>query len=216
MAAPSRTKKVGFAGRLSRLSRGVGPRFSIRELYACQRPVIYRAAACLSIVLGLLAGPCFGAITSSVIVFDRPEPNGQRWVCERHTDHLGRVEEVIYMAAAGTNAATAMTARVAQIEAAAKERELQANLANALSDDAPDPKILYSTKVEFGSVLREAFRVSKGRDTMRLGWYVSSFGLTDVQTKNLFGLNDAQLTAFKAKLVTWTANYNAMQAEAGQ
>ena len=167
-------------------------------------------------LVAMLSGSSSAAINASVIVSDNVQADGRRYIRERHTDAAGQVVEIVYLAASDTNAASVMAGRVALIDALLKQNELDRNLANALSDSAPAPTIVYSTKLEFGAVLREAFKQSKGRDTVRLGWYISQFNLTDNQLKSLFSLSDAQLAIFKPKLITWTAEYNAMQAEVGE
>jgi hypothetical protein len=98
------------------------------------------------------------SITNSQIVEDRTQADGRRWVRERHTDHVGKQHEIAYLAESGTNANTAMTNRVAQIEANSKATEILANLANALSDDEPAPTFDYSTSQELASAIRELFK----------------------------------------------------------
>lgn len=164
----------------------------------------------------LLAAPAYATIVSSEIVSDSPQADGRRWVTERHVDHVGAVHVVTYMAEAATNVQTIMAARVPALEAGAKQAELRANLANALSDDTPAPTTNYSTNAEFSALLRETFRHSKGRDALRLGWYVESFDLTNAQLRNLFGIQAGQEAALNAKLDAMAAAYESMIAQAGE
>lgn len=156
------------------------------------------------------------SIVSSQIVEDRAQADGRRAIRERHTDHIGRHQEVTYLAESGANATTTMNNRVAQIEAHSKATEILANLNNALSDDTPAPTFDYSTQQEFSSALRELFKLSRGRDALRLGWYVESFNLTNNQLANLFGITAGQATTLQTKLDNMAAAYEAMLAEVGQ
>ena len=72
-------------------------------------------------------------ITSSEIVEDRTQRDGRRMVQERHTDHVGRVEDVFYVAEAGADVEAAMLARVPVLEQQAIDRELAANEAEVLA-----------------------------------------------------------------------------------
>jgi hypothetical protein len=74
-------------------------------------------------------------IVSSQIVEDRLQSDGRRHVRERHTDNLGRVQDVVYMAESGANVTTAMNARVADLNAALIAAELAANAAEVMGDD---------------------------------------------------------------------------------
>ncbi len=69
------------------------------------------------------------SIVSSTYVEDHAQADGRHYVTETHTDHLGNKYVVEYLAAVGTNYATVMTARAAQIEADLAEQEAAALLA---------------------------------------------------------------------------------------
>ena len=156
------------------------------------------------------------SIISSTIIEDSVQKDGRRWICERHVDHISEIFEIRYMAGAGTNINDIMTSRIVLLESESKRQELENNLANALSNDSPAPTTKYSTNAEFAALLREKFKISKGRDALRLGWYVESFNLTNNQLANLFGITVGQAATFQTKLDNMAASYEAMQLEVGE
>lgn len=73
------------------------------------------------------------AIITSEIVEDRVQCDGRRMVQERHVDHLGRVNDVFYMATASEDVYAFMLARVPMLEQQAIDRELDLNEAEVLA-----------------------------------------------------------------------------------
>ena len=74
-------------------------------------------------------------IATSQIIEDHAQADGRRHVRERHTDQLGGVHEVAYMAEVGANTSTIMAARVASLDAQLQSSELAANVSEALGED---------------------------------------------------------------------------------
>ena len=74
-------------------------------------------------------------IVLSEIVEDSVQADGRRYVRERHTDNLGRVQFVVYLAEAGANASATMTARVLDLDAALVAAELAANANEVLGGE---------------------------------------------------------------------------------
>lgn len=73
-------------------------------------------------------------IVNSTIIEDRAQVDGRRFVRERHTDNLGAIQEVSYLAEAGADVNAAMTARVATLDAQAKAKEISDNLQQSMGD----------------------------------------------------------------------------------
>ena len=68
-------------------------------------------------------------IFSSRIAEDARQVDGRRWVREQHTDHVGVVHEVVYMAEVGqivslSTSATRINVQLTETEIAANEAEI--------------------------------------------------------------------------------------------
>jgi len=68
-------------------------------------------------------------IISSRIAEDSRQIDGRRWVREQHTDHVGVVHEIVYMAEVGqvvdlAASATRLDVRLTEAEIAANEAEV--------------------------------------------------------------------------------------------
>ena len=74
------------------------------------------------------------SITQSIIVEDSPQADSRRYVRERHTDNIGVVHEVLYLAEQGADASLMLPIRAAQIVTQLEEAENAANEAEALGD----------------------------------------------------------------------------------
>lgn len=130
-------------------------------------------------------------ITASIIVEDRAQADGRRWVRERHTDHVGGQHFVSYLAEPESNATATMTARVASIEAQLKQAEINANLAKALNGETNTFTFQHSTANENLAALRELFRNSTKWELVTLAHVLHHQGLTNNQIDNLFGTSNA-------------------------
>lgn len=155
------------------------------------------------------------AISSSIIIEDSAQPDGRRWIRERHTDHLGATHDVVYMAESATNASEVMSNRVASILSQLKQAEINANMAKALNGELTFI-FNHSTVAENRTVLRELFMVSTKWELTTLAWVIHELSLSDTQLKNLFGVNDAQLPALKTKLLNQHDRYEDILAEVAQ
>ena len=74
-------------------------------------------------------------ITSSTIVSDATQVDGRRRVLERHTDHVGGIHDVSYLASAGDDVSLMLPIRAALIEDQLAAAEIAANLEEALGDE---------------------------------------------------------------------------------
>lgn len=156
------------------------------------------------------------SIVSSTIIEDRPQIDGRRHICERHTDHTGRVHDIRYMAATADNVNTFMANRVATLESQLANGELNDNEARATEGPFVAPTLVHCTAGQVRTRIRELFRVATAWQVCRLAWYIQRLGLTDNQLKAVFGVNDAQLVGLKAKLTSLEAKYNDVSDEVGQ
>ena len=72
-------------------------------------------------------------IISSRIAEDSRQIDGRRWVREQHTDQMGVVHEIVYMAEAGQ--VVDLAASAARLETQLTEAEITANEADVLGAD---------------------------------------------------------------------------------
>jgi len=154
-------------------------------------------------------------IITSEITSDSTDLSGRRYINVRAPDHVGAMFRATCLVRNQTPAEV-LAEMVTRFEADAKQAELDANLANAQNDEAPSPTFNWCTRLEFGAVLREAYRDARGKVAARLAWYVAQFGLTDAQLRNLFGVTAAQLPALKTRIAALAAKYMDLQDEVGE
>jgi len=72
-------------------------------------------------------------IVVSRLAEDSRQIDGRRWVREQHTDHVGVIHEVVYMAEVGQ--VVDLVASAGRIEAQLVEAEIAANEAEILSEE---------------------------------------------------------------------------------
>jgi hypothetical protein len=155
------------------------------------------------------------AIVSSAIAEDAIQRDGRRWLREHHTDHLGIVHVIAYLAAAGHDAAAALLARVAAIEAKLRDAEIAANIASVTTEGRfAEVTLVHSTVAQNRAALREAYRVATRVEAIMIGDYLNS--LTNAQLQSAFGLTSAQVTSLRTnKLAPAAANADAIRATTG-
>lgn len=74
-------------------------------------------------------------IVSSIITEDAAQIDGRRRIAERHSDHIGGIHEVLYIAESGADASLMLPIRAALIEGQLTAAEIEANIAEALGDE---------------------------------------------------------------------------------
>ena len=156
------------------------------------------------------------AIVLSEIVDDAPQIDGRRHVRERHTDHVGGLHYVTYLAEAETDAAAVMAGRVAQIEEQLRQAEINANMAKCLNAELDTYTFFHSTADDSLLAIRELFKTATKWELLTLGWVINEKGLSDNKLKALFGVDDAGLVTLKAKLANIAARYEEALALVGQ
>lgn len=141
------------------------------------------------------------SIISSVIAADDAQSDGRRWILENHTDNLGVIYLVSYLANNGFDAAAALTARIATLEASIIFGEITTNVANVKSDGSLAViTFLYSTAGQNIAALRAAYLQSTKQEAIMIGDFLSS--LTDTQLKNIFNMTATQVTTLRANKLT--------------
>lgn len=78
----------------------------------------------------------------------------------------------------------------------------------------------YATLSQLGAAFREKYRNSSREECARLAkWLLARIAdgtFTDTQVRNFFGLNTTQYNALKTKMTNLVANWDAVQAAAGE
>jgi hypothetical protein len=156
------------------------------------------------------------SIVSSALTQELAQKDGRFWVEERHTDNLGLIWPVRYLAAIGTNVNALLTSRAVQIAADLVAAEIASNIAAVLSNGSLATIVLnYSTIAANRSALRAAYATATRTDAIMIGDFLSS--LTDVQLQNLFGLTAGQVTTLRTNKLTPAASAAAsIRAATGQ
>jgi hypothetical protein len=138
------------------------------------------------------------SIVSSIIVEDHAQVDGRRSVRERHTDHLGAVEDVSYLAEVGADVATAMTTRVAILEARAAETEMTRNIAFIVAGEYEKVTANYITVADARATIRALYQTENGEIIGRLAGFLLT--LTDAVLRTLFTLTQAQVNQLKTRM----------------
>ena len=154
-------------------------------------------------------------ILSSSVVVDAAQLDGRRHIIEHHTDHVGIVYPVFYLAEAGADATLPLAARAIQIVDGLREAEVNDNLGRIL---AGEPLSAITTIHVDGATLRQrlrqAFQAATGERACRLAVFLQA--LTDVQLRAIFGITQAQVTTLRTRLQARIDKLNALLAEVGE
>lgn len=154
-------------------------------------------------------------IISSQIITDSAQADGRRYIRERHTDHLSKLYDVVYLAEIEATIQDVLLTRAALITEELRKHEINTNLKKALNAELVFT-FDYSTIAENRTALRELFKTATKWELMTLGWVIVELNLSDNQLKSLFSVNDAELPALKAKLNNIAAKYEEALLLAGQ
>ncbi len=153
-------------------------------------------------------------IVSSVLQADAVQRDLRRAVIERHTDHLGVVHRVHYLAESQANAAATMVARVPLIEAGLAESEIQRNVGHILSGQFGRVTAQHTTLPLFRAALRELYREGSGEAVGRLATFLLT--LSDARLRGLFNIGQGQVAALRNRLQTRAAVVAALDGLTGE
>jgi len=156
------------------------------------------------------------SIISSVFDLGSIQRDGRRYCIERHTDHLGIVHVVEYLAEAAANHTTIMNTRALRIAEELKEEELK----YAVFDAPWDYVLQWTTNNELAVWVREKYKQDKNGTlaliASRILEWIANGRFTDTQVRNAFGLSAAQWTTLKAKMQTLVDNNLVVQSAVGE
>lgn len=155
------------------------------------------------------------SIVSSVIAEDRAQIDGRRSVRERHTDHLGLVEDVSYLAVAQADVSAAMAARVQRLEQQAAEVEMARNIAFIMAGEYGLVTTNYITVTDARAAIRALYQTGSGEIIGRLAGYLLT--LTNAQLQALFNVTaGAQTTQLRQRLQSKVDALNAVLTAVGE
>ncbi len=140
-------------------------------------------------------------IVSSVLVAESAQKDGRKWIQETHTDNVGLVYVIRYLAAVGLDTAAIMAARATQLGDDLTAAEIAANVARITADGSLATIVLnYSTALQSRTALRAAYLTATKVDAIMIGDFLS--GLTDGQLQTLFSMTAGQVTTLRTNKLT--------------
>lgn len=140
-------------------------------------------------------------IVSSTVSEEVAQKDGRKWVEERHTDHVGLVYVLRYLASSGVDINAVLSARATQILNDLVRTEIAANLSRILADGSlANVTIVYATLADIRTALREAYQNATRLDAIMLGDFLSS--LTNGQLQTLFSMSAGQVTSLRTNKLT--------------
>ena len=138
------------------------------------------------------------SIVSSQVVEDRAQIDGRRDVREHHTDHLGVVHAVNYLAESGADIQAALTARAPQIAQALADAEIAQALGFIYSGNYAAVTAQHATLADIRAAIRAAYQTETGERIGRLAGFLLT--LTDAQLRTLFSMTQTQVNQLKTRL----------------
>jgi hypothetical protein len=147
-------------------------------------------------------------IISSIVLEDRPQAGGRRWIRERHTDQVNGDHFREYICAIGFDVPATFPTTVAILNQQLKIWEFDTNLQLIFArGDLATPVWVHLTIQEAGGPMRNAYRTSTREQAFALGAFLDT--LTNQQLANMFGHGNpsTELTNLRtnvaAKRVQW-------------
>lgn len=141
------------------------------------------------------------SIVSSDILSDSPQKDGRRDIRERHIDHLGVEHLRQYLAAAGADAAAALTAYAARLPGDLRDNEIASNIEAVMAlGSLAGVTLQHSTAAQNFTALRQAYQTMTKTEAIFAGDFLSS--LSNAQLQNAFGLTAGQVTTLRSNKLT--------------
>lgn len=156
------------------------------------------------------------SITVSVVSQESAQRDNRFWVQETHTDNIGLLYVLRYLASVGTDINAILAARAITLAQQIKDGEIAANVAQvqALGSLAATT-FNYSAGLENFAALRSAYATASQEQAVMIGDFLSA--RTDAQLRTAFGFTQAQVDTLRANKLTPAANLaTSIRAAAGQ
>lgn len=153
------------------------------------------------------------SVTLSVILSEQVQRDGRIWVIEQHTDNIGVLHQVIYLASVNDNLATALATHATNLAASLKAGEIAVNVAAAEQFGSLAVYSLnYSTQAENDLALRQVFLTATGLIAVNLGDFLRTIGTARLTVAFSLG----SVIALLAVLNSFGTTATTVRAAAGQ
>ena len=117
-------------------------------------------------------------ITLSIIASQQVQADGRIWVQEMHTDNMGVVHPITYLAAAAANLATALATHATNLAATLRSGELSTDVSQAQQFGSfATVTNNYSIQAESDLAIRQAFLTAIGINAINLGDYLRTLSV---------------------------------------
>lgn len=155
-------------------------------------------------------------IISSIVAEQSQQSDGRLWVREIHTDSVGVLYFVIYLAPNATGIAAQLAANAVLVLAYAAQAEIGANINGVTTlGSLFAPTFVYSSVAVNVAALRAAYSSSTQFQAIMIGDFLST--LTDGQLQTAFGLTAGQVATLRTNKLTPASNLASnIRAAAGQ
>lgn len=155
-------------------------------------------------------------IVSSEIVSSTIQADGSLNVHERHTDHLDKTYDVVYLSAKSADPAKTMADRVASLDAAIAESEMYL----AVFVEAWDYSLKYTDREALLAYARERYLESTGEVTAQIATriveWVSNGRYADKEFEVAFGKDGVSWEDLKADMVNLSISYETVKSGVGE
>lgn len=154
------------------------------------------------------------SIVSSQVVEDHAQRDGRRAVREHHTDHLGVVHAVSYLAEAAADVQTALAARAPQITQVLADAEIARSMSAIYDGNYAAVTAQHATLADIRAAIRVAYQTETGERIGRLAGFLLT--LTDAQLRTLFNMTQTQVNQLKTRLQSKVDTMTALLSLAGE
>lgn len=143
------------------------------------------------------------------------QADGRQWVHELHTDLVGLIHDLFYLAGAADDLAANLATHAANLGAALQAAEIGANIAAVSTlGSLASPTFVYSTATQNASALRIAYQAMTQTQAIMTGDYLNTLSAAALEAA--FGISAAQEATLKTSLQASATQASAIRAAAGQ
>lgn len=143
------------------------------------------------------------------------QADGRQWVHEVHTDIVGALHDVFYLAGAADNLATNLAAHATSLGAALQAGEIAGNIAAVETlGSLATPTFVYSAGAQNAAALRVAYASMTQTQAIMTGDYLNTLSAAAIESA--FGITAAQEVALKPTLTNAASLAASIRAAAGQ
>jgi hypothetical protein len=144
-------------------------------------------------------------ISASVILSDRAQADGRRWIAERHTNGGGVNYLRSYLADADLDANAALVAYAITLETGLEAAEIASNIQDvATNGSLATPRLLFTTAAQNFAALRAVYQFATQVQAIMIGDYLSA--RTDAQLQTAFSMTAGQVTTLRTNKLTPAAS----------